>query len=293
VSSSSSGLRAALRQLRELRPTKAGRRRAYLAHLVEHLREDWLGFELDPATTLQDVPCTRCPKFALLPARCTVPFGSRLRSCITASTELHLCETRDALVLEVGCGESGFTRAVIEASGGRWIGLDARPGKAGKRSVRSIAGRAQHLPFASASFDVVCGTQTLEHWTDPATPDSAKDPRVFLDEIQRVLKPGGWIYFDAPVHLHGSAEFVRGDLGAIRRWFTLHPWQDVRMLAWRRVHAPLAPHFAPALEHARWEQFLPELSQVERAAIARKPAWILAIRAKKPRADPGGVGSSH
>jgi SAM-dependent methyltransferase len=282
--SSSSHLRTALRQMREFRPTKEGRRRAYLAHLAQRLAEDWNALELDPRLALQDVPCTSCPKLALFPARCTMPHGSRLRACISASTELHLRGAADQLVLEVGCGESSFARAVVEAAGGRWVGLDARPGKGGKRSVRSIAGRVQRLPFASAAFDVVCGTQTIEHWTDPATPDSAAEPGIFLDEIYRVIKPGGWIYFDAPIHLHGSIEFVRGDLALIRRRFARHPWENLRMLSWRRVHAPLAPHFAPQVERARWEEFLPELGADERAAIAERPAWILAIRAEKPRA---------
>lgn len=281
---SSSGLRSALRQMRELRPTKEGRRRAYLAHLAQRLDEDWNALELDPRLALQDVPCTACPKLASFPARCTMPFGSRLRACICASTELHLRNVRDALVLEVGCGESSFARAVVEAAGGRWVGLDARPGKGGKRSVRSIAGRVQRLPFRSEGFDVVCGTQTIEHWTDPATPDSAADPTVFLEEIFRVLKPGGWIYFDAPIHLHGSIEFVRGDLAAIRRRFASHAWQNLRMLTWRRVHTPLAPHYAPDVEHARWQEFLPELGAEERATLAKRPAWILAIRAEKPSA---------
>jgi len=73
------------------RVTRAGRKRAYLERLARMLDEDWRDFEPSPSTLLPQVPglceveCARCPKFRRFPARCSVPFGSRIRACITAS----------------------------------------------------------------------------------------------------------------------------------------------------------------------------------------------------------------
>jgi SAM-dependent methyltransferase len=267
--------------------TRAQRRRAYLERLPVALATEWARFappEVDQdGVTLREVRCRDCPKFAAFPARCRVPFGSRLRSCITASTEAHLHDLRGQRVLEIGCGESSYPRRVLELGGNTWVGIDQRPGKAGKESVRSIAGRVPATPFVDAAFDVVLGVQTLEHWEDVFTPGDCDYPRA-LQEIWRILRPGGWIYFDGPIHLHGSAPFVRGDLRAIRALFDTQPWTDVRMTAWRREHRPLRPHFAPREETARWREALGETDDAELERLERTPAWILAIRATKPTA---------
>jgi SAM-dependent methyltransferase len=272
------------RVLASLPLTREARRRAYLARLPEHLAR-WRGFEAAPGSfdgiEVEEVACAACPKLARRPARCTVPFGSRLRSCICASSELHLRVPPGARVLEIGCGESSFARAVIESSGGRWVGLDPRAGKAGKDSVRSVGGLVQRLPFQGASFDAVCGTQTLEHWEDPLAPHGKLGYASTLAEIWRVLRPGGWIYLDAPIHLHGASEFVRGDLAAIRAIFAHQPWQGLRFTSWRRLHEPLAAHRAPAHERERWPRIVGGDRKLL-ARLARQAAWILAIRAAKP-----------
>ncbi|MEW6071218.1 MAG: class I SAM-dependent methyltransferase [Planctomycetota bacterium] len=265
-----------------LRLTKQGRRAAYLAELGSRLERDWRGADLGRAGELVDVPCRECPKFARFPPRCTVPFGSRVRSCVCAWSEYLLRGVAGQLVLELGCGESSFARACVLAAGGRWIGVDQRAGKDEKQSVRSIAARVQRVPFRDESFDVVFGSQTLEHWEDLRTPQRDCDCTAVMGEIWRVLKPGGWFGLDAPIHLHGAPEFIRGDLDAIRRIFARHPWQDLRTLAWRRRHQPLPPARAPARESDRWPAVLLGASPAEIAALGRRSAWILGIRGVKP-----------
>jgi hypothetical protein len=40
-----------------------------------------------------------------------------------------------------------------------------------------------------------------------------------LDEILRVLKSGGTIYLDAPIHLHDNEMFIMGDIERIKKHF--------------------------------------------------------------------------
>jgi ubiquinone/menaquinone biosynthesis C-methylase UbiE len=60
----------------------------------------------------------------------------------------------------------------------------------------AVIGDAMHLPFAGDSFDAVFSQAVLEHVTDP---------QAAVDEMTRVLKPGGTFYaevaFMQPVHM--------------------------------------------------------------------------------------------
>jgi ubiquinone/menaquinone biosynthesis C-methylase UbiE len=93
-------------------------------------------------------------------------------------------------VLDVGCGPGNFTRAFAEeVPGGLVVGLDAS-GPMLVRAVEETAagnieyvrGDASDLPFKDASFDGVCCFAAL-YLID--------DPYGALDEIVRVLRPGG------------------------------------------------------------------------------------------------------
>lgn len=264
--------------------TRKGRKRVYLKDLGRSLRQDWTDFSPETHTVdgieLAEVKCTACPKFASFPARCTVPFGSRLRSCITASTEYHLRSATGLRILELGCGESSFARVVIEELGGTWVGLDQRAGKANVASVRSIAARIPEIPFLENSLDGIFGIQTIEHWEDIFTPGDLTYEQA-LDDIWRALKPGGWIYFDAPVHLHGAKPFIRGDLKAIHAIFDPDKWCNIKLTSWRHQTGPIKPHFAPKGESDRWLQVFGSDAQDEVDALKENPAWIIGIRAEK------------
>ncbi len=68
----------------------------------------------------------------------------------------------------------------------RKIAASAYPGDYRQRLV---AGWGEALPFPAAHFDLVTTYQTLEH---------VRDVRQCLDEMLRVLKPGGVLYVRAP-----------------------------------------------------------------------------------------------
>ena len=262
-----------LRQRREER---------YLADLGRRLEREWDGFAPRMDGGLLDVPCRRCPKFRPFPPRCVVPFGSRLRSCVCASVEYHLRDARGLSVLEIGCGENPFARTVVEAAGGSWTGVDPRSGAHGRTTVRTMAGQANAVPVGDASFDVVIGVQTIEHWECPhSTGVQDCDYPSAMAEVWRVLRPGGRIYFDAPIHLHGAPCFVEGDLAAIRAIFATRPWTDVRMLSWRRRYRPFRRTIAPAKERLRWPALFRDRPEVVERLRGRS-AWVLSISARKP-----------
>lgn len=97
--------------------------------------------------------------------------------------------------LDVGCG-GGFTCETLAKKGAKVSGID-RAGRlidvanahaqAQGLSIAYHKGNGEALPFEEASFDVVTCFDVLEHVYDLAR---------ILSEIQRVLKPGGFFFFD-------------------------------------------------------------------------------------------------
>jgi SAM-dependent methyltransferase len=99
-------------------------------------------------------------------------------------------------VLDVACGPGNFTRGFAKAVGphGLVVGIDAsrtmleRGGEELRRSdpgnLTLVRGDATSLPFKDGSFDGCCCFAALHLFTDPFAG---------LDEMRRVLAPGGRI----------------------------------------------------------------------------------------------------
>jgi SAM-dependent methyltransferase len=102
-------------------------------------------------------------------------------------------------VLDVGCGPGNFTRDFARAAaGGLVVGLDASETMldvAGRDThsdnVAYIRGDARELPFRDESFDAVCCFAALY---------LIEDPMRALEEIVRVLAPGGRVALLASCH---------------------------------------------------------------------------------------------
>lgn len=118
-------------------------------------------------------------------------------------------------VLEVGC-EAGFLLESLPAGATR-VGLDiagnaladAR-GRLGA-SVALAQGDGGRLPFKDGAFDVVVCSETLEH---------VPDPKLLIEEMHRVLKPGGRFVASVPYEAKLDAAkrfFVR--IGLFRLFF--------------------------------------------------------------------------
>jgi SAM-dependent methyltransferase len=99
-------------------------------------------------------------------------------------------------VLDVACGPGNFSRAFARAVGdsGLAIGLDASRTmldrgaadlrRSGLRNLVLVRGSALEMPFVDDSFDAVCCFAALHLF---------EDPFAGLDEMKRVLTPGGRI----------------------------------------------------------------------------------------------------
>lgn len=92
-------------------------------------------------------------------------------------------------VLDVGCGPGAAVRRAA-AAGAQAVGVDASDAMvriATRRSHRHpgahfVVGHAGDLPLGDDTVDVAWTVEALHHWPDPAAG---------LDELHRVLVPGG------------------------------------------------------------------------------------------------------
>lgn len=97
-----------------------------------------------------------------------------------------------ARVLDVGCG-AGLLSNYLAVAGLEVHGLDASQDSLSvaerhdeTRRVQYRVGDALALPYADASFDVVCAMDFLEHVEEPAK---------VVQEASRVLRPNGMFFF--------------------------------------------------------------------------------------------------
>ncbi len=109
-------------------------------------------------------------------------------------------------ILDLGCGDGQLTKR-IAAMGAKVLGVDASADMvAGARSIGIDAreGSAESLPFGDAEFDAVFSNAAL-HWV--------RDQDAMLDQVRRVLKPGG--RFVAEMGGHGNIAAIRVALMAV------------------------------------------------------------------------------
>ncbi|MFQ5506181.1 MAG: class I SAM-dependent methyltransferase [Planctomycetota bacterium] len=99
----------------------------------------------------------------------------------------------DLQVLEIGCGAGGMLRRL--AGYGNASGLELSHELAVLAHERSgrptICATAYGVPLPADSQDLICLFDTLEH---------IPDERQALEEVQRVLRPGGLAFFSVPAY---------------------------------------------------------------------------------------------
>jgi ubiquinone/menaquinone biosynthesis C-methylase UbiE len=147
------------------------------------------------------------------------------------ATELEIMERtlplREARVLELGCGRAWMTRRITEEfSPAAIIATEVDRIQHEKNlliddlpTVTFVYGGAQAIEQPDDSMDVVLMLKSLHH-----VPMELMDQA--LDEIARVLKPGGLAYISEPV--------FRGELNEITRLY--NDEETVRQAAFDAVH---------------------------------------------------------
>ncbi|MFW5680807.1 MAG: bifunctional 2-polyprenyl-6-hydroxyphenol methylase/3-demethylubiquinol 3-O-methyltransferase UbiG, partial [Pseudomonadota bacterium] len=117
----------------------------------------------------------------------------------------------DKAVLDLGCG-GGFMAEAMAEKGARVTGVD--PAKSALEAARRHAAQAglsidyvegvgEDLPLPDEAFDLVVSCDSLEH---------VRDLEQVLDEVVRVLKPGGLFLFDT-INRNPLASFVVVTMG--------------------------------------------------------------------------------
>lgn len=128
----------------------------------------------------------------------------------------------DDRILEVGSGAHGL---VFGFDKGFCIGVD--PLAAAYRRLfpklqtlsHTVGAIGEELPFDDAAFDVVISDNVIDH---------AADPFAIIDELIRVLKPRGLLYFTVNIHhpFYDKASRLYGHLRHAGLPFEISPFAD-------------------------------------------------------------------
>lgn len=140
-----------------------------------------------------------------------------LREVIKAVLRRDLKPIANKKVLEIGCGTWNYAKRILEKNSCNWFGVELVD--EGRKNLTLVKGSVKKLPYHDNSFDFVLCNQTMEHWFEYNV--SLKQA---LSEINRVLKPGGVLMVNSPIHLHGDPRFLSGELEKIRDVFDRKLW---------------------------------------------------------------------
>lgn len=100
---------------------------------------------------------------------------------------------KDLAVLEIGCGAGGLLGPLSRYGEVHGLDIDFEYVEFCKKRGfdRVLCGSGYELPFRDASFDLVALFDTMEH-----IPDDARA----MQEVARVLKPGGSVFVSVPAY---------------------------------------------------------------------------------------------
>ncbi len=142
---------------------------------------------------------------------------------LLAQTLAEFIARPHARVLDIGAGQvvEKNHRAGLHDLANRYAELIAKQQYIGleidSESKPGVVGDAHHLPFADATMDGVLMVSVLEHLYDPIRA---------VDEVYRVLKPGGIFFSYAPFYHpyhaspHDYFRFTREGYGYLLRHFS-------------------------------------------------------------------------
>jgi SAM-dependent methyltransferase len=152
---------------------------------------------------------------------------------LTASMAAHAARIRakleavrpiapDAPVIEVGSGAHGL---IFHFGTSRGVGIDPLADHyramfpAWQHRATTVAASGENLPFADGDFDIALCDNVVDH---------ARDPRQILQEIARVTRQGGLLYFEVNVHhpIYHWAAALHAGWRALGIPFEITPFAD-------------------------------------------------------------------
>jgi ubiquinone/menaquinone biosynthesis C-methylase UbiE len=175
----------------------------------------------------------------------------------------------DAPVLEVGSGAHGIIFFFGTSQG---FGVDPLADHYREMfpdlhaRATTVAAPGEDLPFPDASFDVVLCDNVVDH---------AQNPRLILEEIVRVMKPGALLFFEVNVHhpIYHAAASVHAGWRALGVPFEITPFADHTYHFTRKAAARLFDGLP--LSKVSESDTISEEIRRQRAMPLRRPSDVL------------------
>ena len=131
----------------------------------------------------------------------------------------ELVALRELRIIELGCGAAKMARDLLQRHPGCHVtGLEVDKIQHGRNLAQPqerltfVEAGAQSIPFPDATFDLALMLKSLHHVPLPLMAQA-------LDEVARVLRPGGHLYVSEPIYDGAMNEVIRiyNDEGQVRR----------------------------------------------------------------------------
>ena len=103
------------------------------------------------------------------------------------------------------------------------------------------------------SFDLIYSNSSIEHWHE-SIEDSDQSLELYKKDISfcyKILKPGGYLLINTPIHVHGNKIFVHGKIEKIEKFFNYDYWKSITFEHWREQFDDLMP-YAPVHRKKAW-----------------------------------------
>ncbi len=117
--------------------------------------------------------------------------GYRLRAYHQFNFIRKFCNIEKGAVLDVGC-HAGSLLSLFKERGWQVTGIDPNPRSAyGEKwyGIKIVQKPFSPAMFPKESFHGICHSHVLEH---------VRNPKEYLAEFFRLLKPGGWVFIEVP-----------------------------------------------------------------------------------------------
>lgn len=141
-------------------------------------------------------------------------------------------------ILDAGCGGGGMPLSLAEEAE-RVVGIDLAPrftdagrrlaAERGLRNLHFVRADGQALPFQDAAFDIVLSHAVIEHVADAS---------LYLREIARVLKPGGFVYLSTASYLSFAGAHLPRLAIPVPLHLLIGRRLSFRIFVWLARHAP-------------------------------------------------------